>query len=201
MQVVDCENLREIIALTKKNKAIFDESIVGSPESWDLDLLRVQKENLERNNIDVLKRESRLIRDYKFLIGVIMKHADGPKTYDKVKKLVIIDHRNNPTTGERMATIVVSETFLNPKREKNLDEKMPANLSIMGNLFLQRADISRLPKGLIVAGNLHINGTKIKKLPDDMLVHGDIYLDESLREEVVRLRKASRILGNIHLMK
>jgi len=53
--------------------------------------------------------------------------------------------------------------------------ELPDNLTIYGDLYLDRSNITELPKNLKVYGYLSVDETNLKKWPINLYVKGDIY--------------------------
>ncbi len=192
--IIDCEQVREEIVEFKKQKVHFDSLFVGEAKNWNMRTMRsIKKHHLELR-LDFLRSEARLVVDYKFVVRAVMASIGEPKDFEGASKIVEVESRVRE--GEKIKVITVKD-ILNLKRVENLDEKIPENMTVMDNMFLQGSDITELPKGLVVGGSLHINSTKIKKLPDDLIVHRDIHIDPSLTDEVARIKE--HIHGSVYV--
>jgi hypothetical protein len=165
--IIDCEKIRITIEHAKEDKRWFDKSCIGEVADWDFVALRQWRIALGQR-LDFLRGELKFVKGYKFIVSVVMASVGEPKDFEGARKKVLVE--GGLRGGEKIRTIVVKD-ILNLKRVENLDGKIPENMTVMENIFLQGSDITELPKGLVVGGNLHINNSKIKKLPDDLMVH------------------------------
>ena len=105
---------------------------------------------------------------------------------EKLKRIIeFLETQENKTPNSK-GTLRWKLIFNEPLTEEEL--------TVDGDLNLNKTPLTSLPKGLKVRGYLSLSDTKITSLPEDLKVVGSLYLDHSFIKSLPKGLKFGVIL-------